>query len=91
MTRKTKIDLLFPTVLKIHLQFRQALPKRRINSHGACVTFSKKMGVRYEKSDLRTKIKDCFIHSLKYIFSFQRTFSKRSNYYSKNLLLHGRK
>ena len=37
-----KIDLVFAIVLKIHLQFQQALPKSYINSHGVCVTFLQK-------------------------------------------------
>ena len=73
---KGKIDLLFPIILKIHLQFQQSLPKRYIDSHRACVTFLQKISVCVEKSYLRTKIKERSIHSFKYIFSFQRNFSK---------------
>ena len=42
---KGKIDLVFPVVLKIHLQFQQALPRRYNNSHGVCVTFLQKESV----------------------------------------------
>ena len=73
---KEKIDLLFPIVLKIHLQFQQSLPKRYFDSHRVCVTFLQKISVCVEKRYLRTKIKGCSIHSFKYIFSFQRNFSK---------------
>ena len=74
---KAKRDLPFPIVLKIHLQFQQALPKCSINSNEVCgCFFAKGISVRDEKSDLRTMIKRCSIHSFKYIFSFQQDFSK---------------
>ena len=67
---KGKIDLVFPVVLKMHLQFQQAVPKRWRDF------FVKGISVCDKKSDLRTMMKRCSIHSFKYIFSFQRTFSK---------------
>ena len=55
----------------MHVQFQQALPKCYINFHGL---FCKKISERYEKSDLRTKIKGYSLHSFKYIFQFSVDF-----------------
>ena len=76
---KGKINLVFPIFLKIHLQFQQALPKCYINSHEVCVPFLRKESV-------------WVLSILSNIFSvFSGLSPKRSNYYSRNLVLHDRK
>ena len=42
---KAKRDLPFPTVLEIHLQFQQAVPKRYIISNEVCGSFLQKESV----------------------------------------------